>query len=110
MRDDLLKLLAERCRELHSIAFLQWRMLYPSDYVLKGELEDLILARLQKYKRGTRLLGRPLKATQGATTVTQRFIDTYEREDIIKCSHRPHVLNTFWQLGWADPFPLDAKD
>ena len=41
----------KRCRELHDIAFLQWRLDYPSKLKYnEQELEELIMARIHKFK------------------------------------------------------------
>lgn len=41
-----------KCRELHSIAFLQWRMLYPTRYTNMEDVEELILARISNLVNG----------------------------------------------------------
>ena len=49
VRNAALKHYNTKCRELHAIAFLQWRMRFPSTLMYDAEqLEELILARINQ--------------------------------------------------------------
>ena len=64
-----------KCRELHSIAFLQWRLMFPSKYVNKEDSEELILSRIHNLISNMNLSQKPTDATIKATKISGKFLD-----------------------------------
>jgi len=50
LKRDLLLRYVNQCRERHSIAFLQWRLLYPTPFVQAEACEELIRATARRAK------------------------------------------------------------
>lgn len=77
VRRQLLHLYLNKCRELHSIAFLQWRLLYPAETVIVENVEELILARISNLVNGLNFDLRPSLETQQAAKVPSVMLDKY---------------------------------
>lgn len=104
VRDNILRQYLSRARELHLIAFLQWRWLYPANIVEKSVMEACISSAMKNYRDSAKdYKKKPKKATKDATTVSDKFFTTYEKKMISKGSDIPlvnaqmrsHVINSF---------------
>ena len=77
VRRHLLRRYLNKCRELHSIAFLQWRLLYPATTVIVENVEELILARISNLVNGLDFDLRPSPETQAAAKVPGVMLERY---------------------------------
>ena len=75
---ELLRRYVKKCRELHSIAFLQWRKMYPTRYVDLDITEDLILARINNLINGMKLDQVPLHNTIVESKISNNFGTKYQ--------------------------------
>ena len=107
-----------RCRELHAIAFLQWRKKYQKEVKNKYEsitftdadFDELLLTSINilNHEDNMKLYQRPLPKTTEMGAVNPQFYKNFES----MLNHRKYesyYINQFWDLGWADPFPEDDK-
>lgn len=116
VRRQLLRLYLNKCRELHSIAFLQWRLLYPAETVVVENVEELILARMSNLVNGLDFDQRPSSETQKAAKVPSVMLDKYQNVEVggakgqymrlfaANKERTIHKINSFFDIGWADPF------
>jgi hypothetical protein len=96
----------------------------PVPIVAKAVLEECIKAAMRQYRESAKPFKlKPKKATQGATSLDEKFFSKYQKKmltkDKTKFGHdipvlnsqlRSHVINSFThQLGWPDPFASDHK-
>ena len=101
----------KRCHELHDIAFLQWRLDYPSKLKYnEQELEILIMARINKF---TSNLAKTDKAsisqeTKQYSEIASDFL-TKNRYNLVDVRRANFLINRFWTVGLADPYPNDYK-
>ena len=98
-----------RCRELHSIAFLQWRLMYPSEFVNRQDIQELILARINNLNNNMNLGQRPNEETLKNSKISSKFLDKASRFVLKeeKQTDKTFLINRFFDIGWADPFAAD---
>ena len=77
VRYEILRRYVKKCRELHSIAFMQWRKMYPTRYVDLDITEELILARINNLINGLKLDQMPLPITVTESKVSNNYLDKY---------------------------------
>jgi hypothetical protein len=84
VRRAVLKHYCDRARQLHNIAFMQWRMLYPhedSRYHDPEELEDLITKRITMINNFVNPKMTISDITFEATLLYRQFLTRYQLED-----------------------------
>ena len=66
--------------ELHAIAFLQWRMMYPTKHTQTDELEIIIQARIQNFIDGLALKAKPKNKTTNQAKINEigKFYKQYK--------------------------------
>lgn len=120
-RRHLLLRYVNKCRELHSIAFLQWRLLYPSRFVIQENVEELILSRIGNLVNGLNFEQRPTPQTLSAAKVPQIMLEKYQaiekqgqaapmRLFKAKPDKVLHKINSFFDIGWSDPFTEESPN
>ena len=104
----------DRCQELHAIAFFQWRYLYPNKVrYRKKQIEELIKSMMDrinmflKYMKHTEMTSIS-EETKEASVIAKNFL-TEKRYDIIDKRKANFLINRFWTVGFADPYPDDDK-
>ena len=106
VRRAALKHYNTKCRELHAIAFLQWRMRFPSTLMYDAEqLEELILARVnQVYSLEEGHAKEATKDGSDGLELPKNFLMLY---DLCDLEPKMFNINSFQQIGMADPFPKE---
>lgn len=102
VKEYLLKKYCERCNEKHTLAFFQWRLKYRSNVCHKEALEECL------YKVQTLILGRiDISKTVSPTTAIEGGMSPALEKalGISKPQIKPWLVNSFWNIGWPDPFP-----
>ena len=103
----LLWAFVSRCRELHAIAFLQWRLQFPSSIRHEEEaLEHAIKLRIFNLTSDLISVEKVSALTLRESRVAPDTLVKYEIAHPIE----DHLINSFQCLGWADPFPNDGKN
>ena len=94
-----------KCRELHAIAFLQWRLKKPSPYRFdKDEIEELLMSRINNLLNSFEVNKKITDATLENSKLARDFLVKYKMVDT---HERVFLINSFWSLGWPDPYPDD---
>ena len=95
----------KKCRELHAIAFLQWRLKKPSPYRFdKEEIEELLMSRINNLLNSFEVNKKITDATLDNSKLARDFLVKYKMVDT---HERVFLINSFWSLGWPDPYPDD---
>ena len=104
VRDYVLKRYCERCNEKHTLAFFQWRLKHRADKCQKEALETCM------YDVQSSIIGRiDISKTVSPTTAIEGAITPALEKalGIAKPQSKPWLVNSFWNIGWPDPFPDD---
>ena len=94
-----------KCRELHSLAFLQWRIRYPNHIYCNHEaICECIVARIDRFKKLEGFNKDFISAKSRKNGVIGKdFLVKYDICD----EYKPFLINSFQTIGWSDPFPDD---
>lgn len=107
VRDACFKKYIDHCKAVYNIAFMQWRLIYPttSEYANEEELKEIIMGRIQYQTKQTNLGQRVSKKTDELAVISNDFLIKYDFADSARL--QPHTINSFAQIGLSDPFPDD---
>lgn len=119
MKNECLIKYLNQCRRLHSIAFLQWRIKYPTKFTNIRQCEKLIAKMSNNIHKKIRYTW-PTEDTIKAATLPNAMYDKYKlletaRKDdppvpLFYVSDKPtHKINAFADIGWCDPFANENK-
>ena len=79
--------------------------MYPSDLRYdKEEIHELLTSRINNLINGFKTDQKILDHTKEAAKISKDFIQKY---DFIKKERLVFLVNSFWEIGMADPFPDD---
>ena len=105
VRTHLLHEFVRRCRQLHAIAFMQWRAKFPNELTFhKYELENLIDERIN-HVYGAKLKGKVSVVTAYGAEKTFRFYNDYT---YLATKGKPFNIQNFESLGWPFPFQEES--
>ena len=98
----MLKKFAMRAQEKHSIAFFQWRGLHRGHLTCCEELREVISDRIDNVLSSIDITSKVSKQTakEGALS-----FQTEKDIGVSKVKVVPWLINSFWNIGWPDPFP-----
>lgn len=99
-----------RCSQrVHTIAFLQWRIMYPSHIQFHEEMLVELIEERMKFMYGNMYMGiRDKKKMPGKQYgLDQQFYDNFA-EAISKA--QPYNIWSFEQIGLFDPYPLEPME
>lgn len=109
IRDACLKKYTDHCKAVYNIAFMQWRLFFPttSEYADEEELKEIIMGRIHFQQKQTSQGQRVSKETDELAAISTDFLIKYDFAD----NHRlaPFTINSFAQIGLSDPFPDDDQ-
>lgn len=96
------------CRRLHAICFLQWRQMYPGLKYDEAQVDVLI-------SKGLRAVQDEIVPNQ---KVKEEHVEEQElpypefkkRYKMVDRRKLVFLINDFAQIGWCDPFPLEAVE
>ena len=96
-----------KCRELHAIAFFQWRNKFPRYTYVHTEQENLIVEKYE-WLYHKRLTGQvPTYDTVIYSELPPHFMEKYG--SIFSQDDVPHLIQSFHQIGMCDPFNNDVN-
>lgn len=104
---EILKQYVKKCKELHAVAFLQWRLLYPSKIRhAPKEIEDIISKGLRHFQEESTDSFFITEKTKSESVIAKDFLKVY---GLLECHYKSYQINSFKSIGWADPYPNDDK-
>ena len=76
IRDACLRCWIDRCKAVYNIAFMQWRLLYPTtcEYFNEEELKDIIMSRINMQKKITVFDQRVSPETEALSEISTDFL------------------------------------
>ena len=101
----VLRKYVNKCYEVYCLAFFQWRLNYatPSKHANPIVQEYLIHQRHNQMLRKINFNAHPLPATvKKAQLKSSVFIKRHMKSDT---KEKNFLINSFWDIGLADPFP-----
>ena len=109
VRKAVLSRFVDGCKTLNSIAFMQWRMRYPTSscYHDMKELEDIIQTRIFYITNFFKEEQVTSKKTRQLAALPEDFLQKYNMD--YQPKNISHSINSFAQVGIEDPFPSDYK-
>ena len=113
VRREALTKYVVKCKDRYNIAFFQWRYRFPSQATYNNKklhdrklLEGIILARITKFVQDDINQDQRIDSeTLANSRVTRDFLKKY---DLIE-KNKSFLVNSFWMIGWDDPFPDDDE-
>ena len=105
--DEMIKRFVKKCKEKHSIAFMQWRLYFRTEVSKAEELIEIIDDRTEYMKTA---LKRRKKFIMSQMTV-EKAEQTIINEDLYYDASKsePYHINSFKAIGWPDPWPVPMK-
>jgi len=105
VRYAMLKKYVTQCRNLYTIAFFQWRLMYPSQVRFEKEQLEVILYKcINDLIDGLNPKLHPSDETNRESMIPRDFLRRYSLADI---AEQDFLVNRFWSIGMADPYPDD---
>lgn len=102
VQDDLIKRYVKKCKEKHSIAFMQWRYYYCREVSNQEELDEIIGDRIEFMKKALKRRKNFLLSQETLAKVDLPILN----EDIyFDKKNWAYHINAFTSIGWPDPFP-----
>ena len=101
IKEALLKEYVKRCIEMHSIAFLQWRLKYPSKVSYNKELvEDMVRLRISHLYLSVNPDQAVSDLTLDSGHIDKDFVKEYFEFNMPEGVYQPYFINSFSSLGW----------
>ena len=104
IRHAVLHAFVHRCRQLHQIAFFQWRLMFRHDRTKVHELEAALQSQLAALRAVNAANGEVRMAAdlvEGMGLPSASFVEQYGLRD---ARNLDFLINDFADVGWSDPF------
>jgi len=110
---EVLKQWVKGCRDLHAIAFFQWRIMYPKwirekwhpcyrhDY---EKLTEIVEERIEYVRTELETEEKISLETLEDSKIDQNFLVKY---NMAEQGVQSYLINGFQTIGWSDPYPDD---
>lgn len=98
----LLQKFGKRCKEKHSIAFLQWRLKYRAHVADREQIAVTLNDSIERMLGNIDISAQVTPQTAAEAKINFRLEQLME---VTTIQPQEWLVNSFWSIGWPDPFP-----